>query len=236
MNFSPQDWQIIALSLKVACTAILFALPFAFVVAWALARFHFPGKSLIQAIVTMPLVLPPVVTGYLLLILFGAKGALGAPLQQWFGLSFSFRWTGAALAAATLAFPLLVRPIRLSIESFDQGLEEAARTLGASWLMAFFTVTLPALLPGIIAGAVLGFAKALGEFGATITFVSNIPGQTQTLSLAIYALLQTPSGDSAAFKLILVSAALSICAVVLSEWLQRKLSGRISGKSLAGDK
>ncbi|WP_343804838.1 molybdate ABC transporter permease subunit [Paenochrobactrum glaciei] len=224
MNLSPQDWQIIALSLRIALTAILFALPLAFAVAWVLARFNFPGKSFVQAVVTMPLVLPPVVTGYLLLILFGSKGALGAPLQEWLGVSFSFRWTGAALAAGTMAFPLLVRPIRLSIENLDQGLEEAARTLGASWLMSFCTVTLPALLPGIIAGAVLGFAKALGEFGATITFVSNIPGQTQTLSLAIYSLLQSPSGDSAAFKLILVSAALSICAVILSEWLQRKLS------------
>jgi molybdate transport system permease protein len=195
------------------------------VVAWILARFNFPGKSLAQAIVTMPLVLPPVVTGYLLLILFGARGALGAPLQEWFGLSFSFRWTGAALAAGVMAFPLLVRPIRLSIEGLDRGLEEAARTLGASRFTAFFTVILPPLLPGVLAGAVLGFAKALGEFGATITFVSNIPGETQTLSLAIYALMQTPSGDAEAFRLIAISAAISVVAVVLSEWLQRRLAG-----------
>ncbi|RQP18798.1 MAG: molybdate ABC transporter permease subunit, partial [Brucella intermedia] len=182
-------------------------------------------KSLAQAIVTMPLVLPPVVTGYLLLILFGARGALGAPLQEWFGLSFSFRWTGAALAAGVMAFPLLVRPIRLSIEGLDRGLEEAARTLGASRFTAFFTVILPPLLPGVLAGAVLGFAKALGEFGATITFVSNIPGETQTLSLAIYALMQTPSGDAEAFRLIAISAAISVVAVVLSEWLQRRLAG-----------
>ncbi|MBA8845345.1 molybdate transport system permease protein [Ochrobactrum sp. RC6B] len=218
-------WQIVSLSLRVAGIAIIVALPVAFVVAWILARFNFPGKSLAQAIVTMPLVLPPVVTGYLLLILFGARGALGAPLQEWFGLSFSFRWTGAALAAGVMAFPLLVRPIRLSIEGLDRGLEEAARTLGASRFTAFFTVILPPLLPGVLAGAVLGFAKALGEFGATITFVSNIPGETQTLSLAIYALMQTPSGDAEALRLIAISAAISVVAVVLSEWLQRRLAG-----------
>ncbi|KAB2730098.1 molybdate ABC transporter permease subunit [Brucella intermedia] len=218
-------WQIVSLSLRVAGIAIIVALPVAFVVAWILARFNFPGKSLAQAIVTMPLVLPPVVTGYLLLILFGARGALGAPLQEWFGLSFSFRWTGAALAAGVMAFPLLVRPIRLSIEGLDRGLEEAARTLGASRFTAFFTVILPPLLPGVLAGAVLGFAKALGEFGATITFVSNIPGETQTLSLAIYALMQTPSGDAEAFRLIAISAVISVVAVVLSEWLQRRLAG-----------
>lgn len=218
-------WQIVSLSLRVAGIAIIVALPVAFIVAWILARFNFPGKSLAQAIVTMPLVLPPVVTGYLLLILFGARGALGAPLQEWFGLSFSFRWTGAALAAGVMAFPLLVRPIRLSIEGLDRGLEEAARTLGANRFTAFFTVILPPLLPGVLAGAVLGFAKALGEFGATITFVSNIPGETQTLSLAIYALMQTPSGDAEAFRLIAISAAISIVAVVLSEWLQRRLAG-----------
>jgi molybdate transport system permease protein len=218
-------WQIVALSLRVAGIAIVVALPIAFLVAWILARFNFPGKSLVQAVVTMPLVLPPVVTGYLLLILFGSRGALGAPLQEWLGLSFSFRWTGAALAAGVMAFPLLVRPIRLSIEGLDRGLEEAARTLGANRFIAFFTVILPPLLPGILAGAVLGFAKALGEFGATITFVSNIPGETQTLSLAIYALLQTPTGDAEAFRLIAISAAISIAAVVLSEWLQRRLAG-----------
>ncbi|ABS16953.1 MULTISPECIES: molybdate ABC transporter permease subunit [Brucella/Ochrobactrum group] len=218
-------WQIVSLSLRVAGIAIIVALPVAFIVAWILARFNFPGKSLAQAIVTMPLVLPPVVTGYLLLILFGARGALGAPLQELFGLSFAFRWTGAALAAGVMAFPLLVRPIRLSIEGLDRGLEEAARTLGASRFTAFFTVILPPLLPGVLAGAVLGFAKALGEFGATITFVSNIPGETQTLSLAIYALMQTPTGDAEAFRLIAISAAISIAAVVLSEWLQRRLAG-----------
>ena len=218
-------WQIVFLSLRVAGIAILVALPIAFIVAWLLARFEFPGKSLVQAIVTMPLVLPPVVTGFLLLMLLGGRGILGAPLQEWLGLSFAFRWTGAALAAGVMAFPLLVRPIRLSIEGLDRGLEEAARTLGASRFTAFFTVVLPPLLPGVLAGAVLGFAKALGEFGATITFVSNIPGETQTLSLAIYALIQTPSGDAEAFRLIAISAAISVIAVVLSEWLQRRLAG-----------
>ncbi|WP_343316135.1 molybdate ABC transporter permease subunit [Brucella sp. BE17] len=224
MMFDENVWQIVLLSLRVAGIAILVALPVAFIVAWLLARFQFPGKSLVQAIVTMPLVLPPVVTGYFLLILFGARGALGGPLQEWLGLSFSFRWTGASLAAGVMAFPLLVRPIRLSIEGLDRGLEEAARTLGANRLVAFFTVVLPPLLPGVLAGAVLGFAKALGEFGATITFVSNIPGETQTLSLAIYSLLQTPSGDAAALRLIAISASISIAAVVLSEWLQRRLT------------
>ncbi len=220
-----QVWQIVLLSLRVAGVAIIVALPVAFVVGWILARFQFPGKSLVQAIVTMPLVLPPVVTGYFLLIFMGTRGMLGAPLQEWLGLSFSFRWTGAALAAGVMAFPLLVRPIRLSIEGLDRGLEEAARTLGANPVVAFLTVILPPLLPGILAGAVLGFAKALGEFGATITFVSNIPGETQTLSLAIYSLLQTPSGDAQALRLIGISATISIVAVILSEWLQRRLSG-----------
>jgi len=226
LGLTEADWGIILLSLRIALVAILFALPFAFAVAWVLARHTFPGKSLLQAVVTMPLVLPPVVTGYLLLLWFGARGVLGAPFNEWLGISFAFRWTGAALAAGVMAFPLLVRPMRLSIENIDRGLEEAARTLGAGRVVAFLTVTLPMLLPGIIAGAVLGFAKALGEFGATITFVSNIPGETQTLSLAVYSLLQTPAGDSAALKLILVSAFLSIAAVILSEWLQRRLDAR----------
>ncbi|PYE87745.1 molybdate ABC transporter permease subunit [Phyllobacterium leguminum] len=220
---TPADWTIILLSLKVALVAVVFALPPAFAIAWMLARHSFPGKSLLQAVVTMPLVLPPVVTGYLLLLWFGARGPLGGPLHEWLGVSFAFRWTGAALAAGIMAFPLLVRPIRLSIEHLDRDHEEVAWTLGASRVAAFLRVTLPQLMPGIIAGIVLGFAKALGEFGATITFVSNIPGETQTLSLAIYSLLQTPSGDSAALKLILVSAFISVVAVILSEWLQHRL-------------
>lgn len=217
--------EIIALSLRIAGLAILGALPFAFLCAWILARFDFPGKSLLQAVLTLPLVLPPVVTGYFLLVVFGTRGAIGSWLLEWFGFTFAFRWTGAALAAGIMALPLLIRPMRLAIENIDTGLEEAARTLGAGRITAFLTVTLPLLMPGIIAGSVLGFAKALGEFGATITFVSNIPGETQTLSLAIYALMQSPSGDAAALRLILVSVALSIVAVVVSEWLQRRLNG-----------
>ncbi|WP_175540533.1 molybdate ABC transporter permease subunit [Phyllobacterium sp. OV277] len=219
------EWAIVLLSLRVALVAILVALPFAFIIAWILARYSFWGKSLLQAVITMPLVIPPVVTGYLLLVWFGARGTIGGFLNDIFGLTFAFRWTGAALAAGVMAFPLLVRPMRLSIESLDRGLEEAARSLGAGRVVVFFTVTLPLLLPGILAGAVLGFAKALGEFGATITFVSNIPGETQTMSLAIYSLLQSPNGDIAALRLILVSVVISIVAVVASEWLQRRLSG-----------
>lgn len=219
------ELEIITLSLRIAGVAILGALPVAFIFAWILARYEFPGKSLLQAVLTLPLVLPPVVTGYFLLVLFGTRGVIGSLLLEWLNFSFAFRWTGAALAAGIMALPLLIRPMRLAIENIDKGLEEAARTLGAGRIKAFLTVTLPLLMPGIIAGSVLGFAKALGEFGATITFVSNIPGETQTLSLAIYALMQSPSGDAAALKLILVSVVLSIVAVVLSEWLQRRLTG-----------
>lgn len=218
------ELSIILLSARVALTAILCALVPAFAVAWLLARKQFPGKGVVQALVTLPLVLPPVVTGYGLLILFGSKGPLGQLFENLFGISFAFRWTGAALAAGVMAFPLLVRPIRLSLEAMDQGFGEAARTLGASRLTVFFTVTLPLALPGVIAGAVLGFAKALGEFGATITFVSNIPGETQTLSLAIYALLQSPSGDAAALRLIAIAVALALAAIVASEYLARRLT------------
>ncbi|WP_274425806.1 molybdate ABC transporter permease subunit [Chelativorans sp. YIM 93263] len=215
--------EILLLSVKVAFFAILVALGPAFAVAWLLARRNFRGKAFLQAVVTLPLVLPPVVTGYGLLVLFGTQGALGHTMETLFGLTFAFRWTGAALAAGVMAFPLLVRPIRLSLEAVDRGLEEAAGTLGASRLIAFFTVTLPLALPGVIAGAVLGFAKALGEFGATITFVSNIPGETQTLSLAIYALLQSPTGNEAAFRLIVIAILLALGAVLVSEWVARRL-------------
>ncbi|UUP16856.1 molybdate ABC transporter permease subunit [Nitratireductor thuwali] len=223
---SEVETSIILLSAKVALTAILFALPLAFLAAWLLARREFPGKSLLQALVTLPLVLPPVVTGYGLLVLFGSRGPVGRLLEAGFGFSFAFRWTGAALAAGLMAFPLLVRPIRLSLEAVDRGLEEAGATLGASRLMIFATVTLPLTLPGVMAGATLGFAKALGEFGATITFVSNIPGETQTLSLAIYSLLQTPAGDAAALRLILASVLIALAAVLASEWVARRLRGR----------
>lgn len=214
---------IVFLSVKVALAAVVFALPIAFGVAWLLARRNFAGKGLLQAIVTLPLVLPPVVTGYLLLLAFGKNGFIGSFLDQAFGLVFAFRWTGAALAAATMGFPLLVRPIRLSLENVDRGLEEAANTLGASRAMVFATVTLPLALPGILAGAIMAFAKALGEFGATITFVSNIPGETRTLSLAVYSLLQSPDGDRDALVLLSASVVLAIGAVISSEWLSARL-------------
>jgi molybdate transport system permease protein len=222
---SAAELAIVALSLKVAATAMATALPLAFLVAYALARWRFPGRGLLQALITLPLVLPPVVTGYALLVWFGANGAPGTILRELFGLEFAFRWTGAALAAAVMAFPLLVRPIRLSLEAVDPGLEEAAETLGAGRLRILATVTLPLTLPGILAGGILGFAKALGEFGATITFVSNIPGQTQTLSLAIYSFLQSPAGDASALRLIAFSVILAIGSILLSEWVAARLHG-----------
>lgn len=217
------DYQaIILLSLKVAFVAMLFAIPLAFAIAYILARASFRGKALVQALVMLPLVMPPVVTGYFLLVLFGAEGVIGQFLAQ-LGLGFGFHWTGAALAAAVMAFPLLVRPMRLSIEAIDTKLDQAAETLGASRWTRFRTIILPLSMPGILAGGILGFAKALGEFGATMTFVSNIPGETQTFSLAVYSLLQSPSGDGAALVLILVSASLAIAAVLLSEWMSGKM-------------
>jgi molybdate transport system permease protein len=214
---------VVVLSLKVALAAMVFSLVPAFAIAWLLARGRFRGRSLVQALVTLPLVLPPVVTGYGLLFLFGKHGPIGGFLENTFGIVFAFRWTGAALAAAVMAFPLMVRPIQLSIEAADPGLEEAARTLGASRAMTFLTVLLPLALPGVIAGAILAFARAIGEFGATITFVANIPGETQTMSLAIYSLLQSPTGDAAALRLIVFSIGLAVAAIVASEWFARKL-------------
>jgi molybdate transport system permease protein len=218
------DAAIVALSAKVALTAIIFGIVPAFAVAWVLARGRFRGKSIVQAVITLPLVLPPVVTGYGLLLLFGKYGPVGSLMEQYLGVVFAFRWTGAALAAAVMSFPLMVRPIQLSIEAADPGLEDAARTLGASRSMTFLTVLLPLALPGVIAGAILAFARAIGEFGATITFVANIPGETQTMSLAIYSLLQSPTGDADALKLILLSIVLSVVAIVASEWLAWRLA------------
>ncbi len=209
------------LSLKVATVAMLASLPVALAVAWLLARRSFWGKSLLNAIVYLPLVMPPVVTGYLLLLGFGTKGPIGSFLAQ-FGIVFAFRWTGAALACAVMAFPLMVRAIRLSIEAVDRKLEAAAATLGASPAMVFLTVSLPLILPGIIAGMILCFAKAMGEFGATITFVSNIPGETQTLPSAIYSLTQVPGGDAGALRLTAISVAISFAALLLSEVLARR--------------
>ncbi|MCM2394941.1 molybdate ABC transporter permease subunit [Rhizobium sp. S95] len=215
------------LSLKVAVTAVTFSLPVGVLVAWLLSRCDFYGKTLLNGIIHLPLIMPPVVTGYLLLLTFGRRGAVGAFLDQWFGLVFSFRWTGAALAAAVMGFPLLVRSIRLSLDAVDRKLESAASTLGAPPVWVFLTVTLPLILPGIAAGTVLSFAKAMGEFGATITFVSNIPGETQTLASAIYTYTQVPGGDLQAMRLTLISIAVSLAALVASEVLSRRLAARM---------
>lgn len=228
-SFSAEEIDAIRLSLWVASIGIAASLPLGMFVAYALARWRFPGKILLDALVHMPLVLPPVVTGYILLLTFGRKGAIGAWLEQTFGIVFSFRWTGAALAAAVMGFPLMVRAIRLSLESADRRLEDASRTLGASGLTTFFLVTLPLALPGIIAGLVLAFAKALGEFGATITFVSNIPGETRTLPAAIYTFTQVPGGDAGAFRLAAVAMVIALAALVISEVLARKTAARIEG-------
>jgi molybdate transport system permease protein len=224
----PEEWQAVALSLKVSFWATLLSLPPGILCAYALARWRFPGRQLLNGLVHLPLILPPVVTGYLLLLTFGTQGPVGAALAE-IGIVLAFRWTGAALAAAVMAFPLMVRAIRLSIEAVDPGLEDAAATLGASRPWVFATITLPLIAPGIIAGAVLAFAKAMGEFGATITFVSNIPGQTQTLPTAIYAFLQVPGGEGSALRLVAVSVAIAIAALALSEGLSRRAARRVSG-------
>ncbi len=218
---TPEEIVAIQLSLKVALVATLASLPFAIMVAHLLARRDFPGKFLVDTLVHLPLVLPPVVTGFALLLLFGRKGPAGAFLEENLGIVLAFRWTGAALAAAIMAFPLMVRAIRLSIEAIDPRHFEAAIMLRATPLTAFRTITLPLAMPGIVAGSVLAFAKALGEFGATITFVSNIPGETQTIPAAIYSAVQVPGGEAAALRLALVSVAISILALVASEWLLR---------------
>ena len=219
---SAAEWGIVALSLKVGGVAVLATLPIAFGLAWVLARYRFPGRVLLDGLVHLPLVLPPVVTGWLLLIAFGPHGPAGRWLESWFGASLMFRWTGAALAAAIMALPLMVRAMRLSIEGIDRRLEGAARTLGAGRWHAFRTISLPLALPGVLAALVLGFARSIGEFGATITFVSNIPGETQTLPLAIYAALQVPGAETTATRLALLSVALSLGALILSEWLVRR--------------
>ncbi|RSY87452.1 molybdate ABC transporter permease [Sphingomonas koreensis] len=215
-------WPVVALSLKVGLVATVVTLPIAFALAWLLARTRFPGKILIDGLVHLPLVVPPVVTGWLLLLAFAPAGPVGGWLENWFGISVMFRWTGAAIAAGVMALPLMVRAMRLSIEAVDRRLENAARTLGASRSRVFRTITLPLALPGVLAGAMLGFARALGEFGATITFVSNVPGETQTLPLAIYAALQTPDGEAQVLRLSLISVALSLAALVASELLARR--------------
>jgi len=228
-DLSPQDWTAVALSLRVAAVSTVVALPFGIIVAMLLARGSFWGKSVLDAVVHLPLVLPPVVTGYLLLISLGRKAPLGAFFADHFGIVFSFRWTGAAVACGVMAFPLLVRSIRLSIEAIDQRLEDAASTLAANRAWTFTTVTLPLALPGIIAGMMLAFARALGEFGATITFVSNIPGETQTISAAIYSLIQVPGGDADALKLVVISIVICVAALLASEWLAKRATARLHG-------
>jgi molybdate transport system permease protein len=227
LGLSPDEWTAVLLSLKVASAATLVGLPFGIAVAMALARGRFWGRSLLNGLVLLPLILPPVVTGYILLVLFGRRGPIGAFLADTFGIVFSFRWTGAALACGVMGFPLLVRAIRLSVEAVDTRLEEAAGTLGANRAWVFLTVTLPLMLPGIIAVMVLCFAKAVGEFGATITFVSNIPGETQTLPSAIYTLTQVPGGESGAFRLTIVSVIIAMLALLASELMARRASRRL---------
>jgi molybdate transport system permease protein len=227
---SAEEWQAVELSLRVSLWATLASLPLGILVALALARGRFWGLQLLNGLVHLPLILPPVVTGYVLLLLFGRRGPIGNFLYEAFGIVVAFRWTGAALACAVMAFPLMVRAIRLAIEAVDARLEQAAGTLGANRLWTFTLVTLPLILPGIIAGSILAFAKAMGEFGATITFVSNIPGETQTLPLAVYAFLQLPDGEASALRLVIVSVVLSMAALLASELVARRVASRIAGR------
>jgi molybdate transport system permease protein len=234
MSLTPEEQEALLLSLRVALWSVVASLPFAIATAYALARTVFPGKTLFDAAVHLPLVLPPVVVGFFLLLLFGRRGPLGAILEEWFGIIVAFRWTGAALAAGIMGFPLMVRAIRLSFEAIDRKLEAAASTLGAGRAGVFFTITLPLALPGIITGVLLSFARSLGEFGATITFVSNIPGETRTLPLAIYTYTQTPAGDSAAMRLSVIAVLLSLAALYVSEVLVRRATRRIAGEDALG--
>ena len=221
---SAGELQVLALSLQVSLLAIAVALPLAVLAAWVLSRLDFPGKSLLDGVIHLPLVLPPVVVGYLLIVTFGRNGIVGGWLHDVLGLTLIFNWTGAALAAGVMAFPLIVRPVRLSLDAVDRRLETAARTLGAGRLDVFRTITLPLTLPGILVGSVLGFARCLGEFGATITFAANIPGETRTIPLAIYTALQTPDGEAAATRLVVLSVAVSVLALAVSEWLARRIA------------
>jgi molybdate transport system permease protein len=228
---SPLESAALLLSLQVGLVSVAFSLPVGIAIAFLLARCDFPGKSLLNGIVHLPLVLPPVVVGFTLLILFGRNGPAGAWLYQVLGISFAFNWKGAALAAAVMAFPLMVRAMRLSLENVDRRLEAAARTLGASRWRSFWTITLPLMAPGILTGAILAFARSFGEFGATITFVSNIPGETQTLPLALYTFTQVPGGDAAAWRLTLISVVVAMAALLVSELLARGIDRRIRGMS-----
>ncbi len=228
-SLSSAETAALLLSLKVAFWSVAASLPFAVALAWLLSRRRFPGKALLDAIVHLPLVLPPVVVGYFLLLLFGRRGPLGALLDEWLGITLAFRWTGAALACAVMGFPLMVRAVRQSLDVVDRRLEDAAATLGAPPAWVFASVTLPLILPGILTGIVLSFARSLGEFGATITFVSNIPGETQTLPLAIYTFTQVPGGDAQAMRLCVLSVVLSLAALLASELLLRRATARAAG-------
>ena len=227
---TPEEWEAIHLSLRVASVAMIGSLPFGIVMAWLLARVSFPGRAIVDGIVHLPLVMPPVVTGYLLLLAFGRRGPIGQFLDNTFGIVLAFNWTGAALAAAIMGFPLLVRAIRLSIEAIDPGLESAASTLGANRFLVFLSITLPLMLPGILAGAVLAFARALGEFGATITFVGNIPGVTQTIPTAIYTYTQVPGGEKAALRLTIIAIVIAFAALLASDALSRRVARRMLGR------
>lgn len=229
MILSDVEWQAVELSLKVSAIAVLASLPVGIFLAWLLARCEFRGKALLDSLIHLPLVLPPVVVGYLLLLSLGRRGWLGAALYDWFGISFAFSWRGAALAAAVVALPLMVRAIRLALEAVDPKLEQAARTLGAGRWRVFFTITLPLTLPGLIAGTVLAFARSLGEFGATITFVSNIPGETRTIPLAMFTLLETPGAEANAARLCAIAIVLALLSLLLSEWLARWGRKRLGG-------
>ena len=224
---SPDEWEAIVLSLKVGLSSVAVSLPFGLFFAWLLARREFPGKSLLDGVIHLPLVVPPVVVGYLLLVLLGRKGLIGAPLFDWFGITVAFRWQGAAIASAVMGFPLMVRAIRLSLDGVDRGLENAARTLGAGPLDVFRSVTLPLIAPGILTGVILAFARSLGEFGATITFVSNIPGETRTLPIALYTYTQIPGGDVLAMRLAGIAVILALVALMISEVLARRVRARL---------
>jgi len=226
---TPLEIEALGMSLKVAIASVVFSLPFGLAAAWLLARRAFPGKSLVDGIIHLPLVVPPVVVGYALLVLLGRRGPVGGWLYDTLGVTVAFTWKGAAIAAAVMAFPLMVRAMRLSLEAVDRRLEAAARTLGAGRIRVYATITLPLMAPGILAGVVLAFARALGEFGATITFVSNIPGETRTLPIALYTLTQTPDGEAAAARLALIAVVVALAAVVASEWLARRLARRMGG-------
>ncbi|HEX9646075.1 MAG TPA: molybdate ABC transporter permease subunit [Alphaproteobacteria bacterium] len=223
----PEEWQALALSLRVGAWSVAVSLPLGIALAWLLCRRSFPGKSLVDGLVHLPLVLPPVVVGYALLVLLGRKGVIGEPLYDLLGITVAFKWQGAAVASAVMGFPLMVRAIRLSLEAVDRGLEDAARTLGAGPMSVFLTVTLPLIMPGVLTGAILSFARSLGEFGATITFVSNIPGETRTLPVALYTYTQVPGGDAPALRLAAISLVLALGALLASELLARRIQVRL---------